>query len=556
VQPPADPPTPASSPRIPSRIGHYRIVGLLGEGGMGTVYEAEQDHPQRRVALKVIRGEYTSPELLQRFTREAEVLGRLQHAGIAQIYEANTFDEHGGARPFFAMELARGEPLTEYADRQALGSAERLALFALVCDAVHYAHGQGVIHRDLKPANILVTATGQPKILDFGVALLFDGDVQVTRQTSAGEVIGTLQYMSPEQVNADPVQIDVRSDVYSLGVILYELLSRRLPYDLSSKMILEAARAILVDDPEPLSAADRTLGGDIEIIVGKALEKERQRRYDSANDLASDVRRFLGDEPIAARRASAVYQLRKFTRRNRALVGGLAFGAAVLVVGTAVSSWQAIRATAAERLAESRRIEATAAGTLAEERRELADIASRRADSARLVADASREHALRQEAAARASAMHATEEAAKATAANTFLRDMLGASSPGTARGRELTVREVLDSAAARIDSGSLAGQPEVRAGVQSTIGRTYYALGLFPQARPHLDSAYTIRRRVLGANNTETATSARDLGELYRASGRFAAADTVLTSRSWSRNGCFRRTTIRSPARCRSSPG
>ena len=223
--PPSPPPGNFAKLRRPETIGNYRILGILGEGGMGTVYEAEQDQPHRKVALKVIRPDFVIPELIRRFSRESEVLGRLQHPGIAQIYEAGTSEGPRGPQPFFAMELVKGQPLTEYASARSLTLTQRLELFALVCDAVHYAHQKGVIHRDLKPANILVDAAGQPKILDFGVARLTDADVQATRQTSVGEVIGTLQYMSPEQVNADPGDIDIRSDVYSLGVILYELLS-------------------------------------------------------------------------------------------------------------------------------------------------------------------------------------------------------------------------------------------------------------------------------------------------------------------------------------------
>lgn len=510
--------------RHPSTIGHYRIIGLLGEGGMGTVYEAEQDQPTRRVALKVIRPEFIIPELVRRFARESEVLGRLQHPGIAQIYEAGTFEDGRGAQPFFAMELVKGQNITDYAVAKSLDAKQRLELFAKVCDAVHYAHRQGVIHRDLKPANILVDSQGQPKILDFGVALLTDTDRQATRQTSIGEVIGTLQYMSPEQVNADPVQIDTRSDVYSLGVILYELLAGKLPYELGHKLIYEAARVILMDDPAPLSSVNRSLRGDMEIIVAKALEKERERRYASADDLASDVRRYLHDDPISARRASAVYQLKKFARRNRALVSGLGIAALILVVGTVVSLWQAVRATNAEHLAETRRGEAVASGRLAEQRRAIADSALRVADSARATA-------VNERAAASASAERATGEAAKAKAVNAFLQDMLGSSDPSNARGKDLRVRDVLDQAAARVGTSDMARQPAVRAGVESTIGRTYYALGLYDQARPHLDSAYAIQRRVLGPTSVEAGESAGDLGQLALSAGDYAAAEKTLTT-------------------------
>ena len=525
---PPDPPQTAPGPlpddmarlRRPATIGDYRIIGTLGEGGMGTVYEAEQDQPQRRVALKVIRPDFVSPDLIRRFTRESEVLGRLQHPGIAQIYEAGTADGPRGPQPFFAMELIKGETLDSYAETHSLSTAQRLELFIRICDAVHYAHQKGVIHRDLKPANILVDATGQPKILDFGVARVTDIDVQVTRQTSIGQVIGTLQYMSPEQVIADPLDIDIRSDVYSLGVVLYELLSGKLPYDLARTLIHEAARIIAVVDPAPLSSVNRNLRGDVETIVTKALEKEKSRRYGSAEELASDVRRFLSDQPISARPASAMYQLRKFARRNRALVGGLTLAAIILVIGTVVSLWQAVRATKAEHLADSRRGEAVAAGALAEQRRAETAAALVEADSARALAE-------REKLAATASAVRATREAEKAQAVTGFLQGMLASADPSNARGKELTVREVLDQAATS-RSADLAREPEVRAAVDATIGRTYYALGLYDQARPHFDSAYAIRQRA-GPRSIELGMSAYDRGELASSSGDFDLASKRL---------------------------
>jgi len=359
----------------PETIGRYRIIRTLGQGGMGTVYEAVQDHPQRAVALKVIRADFASSDLLRRFARESELLGRLQHPGIAQIYDAGTAETAQGPQPYFAMELVRGQTLTDYWKSHDLELKQRLELFTRICDAVHYAHQEGIVHRDLKPANILVDQTGQPKILDFGVARVTNADVQATRQTTMGEVIGTLQYMSPEQVNADPLDLDARSDVYSLGVILYEMVSGQLPYDLGNKLIYEAAKIIVVDDPAPLSSIDRRLRGDVEIIAAKALEKEKERRYASADELASDIRRFLRDQPIVARPASSIYQLKKFTRRNRALVGGLALAAAFLVVGSVVSVLLAIRATKAEHRAELHERQAIAADSLAEHRRRLADSA-------------------------------------------------------------------------------------------------------------------------------------------------------------------------------------
>ena len=306
----------------PSAIGRYRVVRLLGEGGMGAVYEAEQDQPRRLVALKLIKPGFATTETLRRFQHESQALGRLQHPGIAQIYEASTADAGSGPQPYFAMELIHGRPLLEHAEAHKLTARERLALIAKICDAVEHAHQRGVIHRDLKPSNILVDENGQPKVLDFGVARIADSDSPLTRQTNLGQLVGTLAYMSPEQVAGDPLAVDIRSDVYALGVILYELLTGKLPYDLSRKPLPEAVGVIREEEPAPLSSIDHHYRGDIDTMVAKALEKDKTRRYGSAAELAGDVRRYLADEPITARRASATYQLRKFARRHRALVAG------------------------------------------------------------------------------------------------------------------------------------------------------------------------------------------------------------------------------------------
>jgi non-specific serine/threonine protein kinase/serine/threonine-protein kinase len=509
----------------PTTIGRYRITGTLGEGGMGTVYRAEQDQPSRTVALKVIRPDLVSPALARRFSRESEVLGRLQHPGIAQIYEAGTAEGPHGPQPYFAMELVSGVPLDEFSQDRRLDVSGRLELFVRICEAVHYAHQKGVIHRDLKPSNILVDATGQPKILDFGVARIADDEttgVLQTKQTTLGQLIGTLQYMSPEQVNADPVDIDIRSDVYSLGIILYQLLAERLPYDISRHVLHEAAWVILQVDPAPLSSVNRNLRGDVETIVAKALEKEKTRRYSSADELASDIRKYLKHEPISARPASTWYQVRKFAQRNKALVGGLTLAAAILVAGTVVSLLFAIRATKAERLAESRRAEAEASSQLAEQRR--AETAS-----ALLAADSARGEAQREQQAAVASAARATREADKATSVNAILQDMLASPDPDRSRGEKLTVRDVLDQVAGNPELYDRNDQPEVRAAVDATIGRTYMNLALFEQARQHLDSAYNVRRRTLGPSSLDVATSAEDRGTLAKTMGDPRTAEPLL---------------------------
>ncbi len=342
--------------RLPERLGHFRILRAIGEGGMGVVYEAEQEDPRRRVALKVIRPGMVTRSLLQRFRHEAQVLAQLKHPGIAQIYEAGTSDTGAGGQPFFAMELVAGRPLLEHA--ATLRPPGRLELVARVCDAHHHAHQKGVIHRDLKPANILVEPgadeLGQPKILDFGVARATDADMQtVTMRTDVGQLVGTVPYMSPEQAAGDPADLDFRSDIYSLGIIAYELLAGRLPYPVQGKLIHEAVRVIREEEASRLSSVSRVFRGDVETIIAKALEKDKERRYQSAAELAADIRRHLRDEPIVARPASALYQWRKFARRNKGLVAAVGVIFAVLLISTVVSLRLLVLARAAREDAQT-----------------------------------------------------------------------------------------------------------------------------------------------------------------------------------------------------------
>jgi predicted Ser/Thr protein kinase len=326
-----EPTPPQGTPRLPDHVGRYRVLRLLGEGGMGTVYEAEQDDPPRTVALKVIRPGLDSTELRKRFAREARILAQLRHAGIAQVYDTGATEE---GQLYLAMEFIRGLPLGEYVRLHGLIPRARLELVARVCDAVQHAHEQGVVHRDLKPANILVDESGQPKVLDFGVAQATNGGlVGSTAHTRTGQLIGTVGYMSPEQVAGDPHAVDVRSDVYSLGVILYELLAERLPYHFERLPIHEVVRMIQEVEPSLLGSVNREFRGEVETIVAKALEKDKTRRYGSAGELGADLRRYLAHEPIRARPASAWYQLVKFARRHRALVAGTAATVAALVLG-------------------------------------------------------------------------------------------------------------------------------------------------------------------------------------------------------------------------------
>ena len=278
---------------MPVLSGHYRVIRLIGEGGMGSVFEAEQAVPRRTVAIKAIRPGLVSRRMLRQLTNEAHILGRLQHPGIAQIYEAGAPDDASPDRAFIAMEYVDGLPLTEHAGT--LGIPGVLHLLIRVCDAVQHAHVRGVIHRDLKPGNILVDRTGQPKILDFGVARSTDHE-QTTLQLGGGSLVGTLPYMSPEQVSGDPRRIDTRTDVYALGVILYQLLAGRLPLDTSDCPIHEAVRRIRETDPPTLGTVRRELRGELEHIAARAMQKDKERRYQSAAALAEDLRRFLDGE--------------------------------------------------------------------------------------------------------------------------------------------------------------------------------------------------------------------------------------------------------------------
>jgi eukaryotic-like serine/threonine-protein kinase len=460
-------------------IGSYRILGLLGQGGMGTVYRAEQQNPQRIVALKVIRLGVAGAEHLRRFEQEAKLLGRLQHPGIAQIYEAGTANSGAGDQPYFAMEFIDGWPLLQYANTRGLDTRARLELMAKICDAVNHAHQRGIIHRDLKPTNILVDESGQPKILDFGVARVTDSDTQATRQTDMGQLIGTLAYMSPEQVLADPLALDIRSDVYALGVILYELLAGKAPYPTERKPLHEVVQAIREEDPAPLSSINRRFRGDVETIVAKALEKDRTRRYASAADLGADIRRYLVDDPIVARPPSTSYQLQKFARRHKALVAAAAAVFLILVAGVIASSREAVVARKAEQIA--------------------------------------------------------AKEAASANAVVNFLENDLLAqasakkqSGPSARPDPDIKVRTALDRAAARIE-GKFDGQPEVEAAIRDTIGKTYEDLAQYAESQMQLERALGLERRVWGPENPKTLNTLNHLGRTLWHQGKYQEAQTLL---------------------------
>ncbi len=346
---------------LPETIGPYRVIRRIGAGGMGVVYEAAQAEPSRRVAVKLIRAPVGADTYhLRLFHREIQILGRLRHPAIAQIYDAG-HTENG--QQYFVMELIDGRPLVEFCELADLSLRDRLALFAEVCKAVQYAHGRGVIHRDLKPANILVDKDGEPHVLDFGLARIVDPEVDVSRSLLTGKtLIGTLPYMSPEQAQADPADLDIRTDVYSLGVILYEMLTGTYPYRVAGQMV-EVLRNIAEAEPKKPSTISRGINDEVETIVLKTLAKERERRYQSAETLSRDIGHYLSGEPIDAKRDSRWYVIRKTLRRYRVAAGVAA--AFVLMLAASTISLSIMYQTAEKaRLAETEQRE------LAEERYE------------------------------------------------------------------------------------------------------------------------------------------------------------------------------------------
>jgi tetratricopeptide (TPR) repeat protein len=484
----------ALEPAPPPGIAGFRIVRRIGEGGMGTVYEAEQESPRRRVALKVLATAFPDENAFRRFRYETEILGRLDHPHIARIYAAGG----SGGRPYFAMELVEGGPLAAHA--RGLGLRARVDLLARVCDAVQHAHGRGVIHRDLKPANVLVDGEGNPKLLDFGVAkVLGDATQRRTLETRAGQLLGTLPYMSPEQLGAAPGAIDVRSDVYALGVIAFELVAGRRPMDLSGLSLHEAIVRLREREVPRLGTLDGRWRGDLETIVAKAVARDPAMRYESAGALAADLRRYLRDEPIQARPPSVGYQVRKFARRNRALVAAVLGILLSLVAGLVISVREYGRAEAAR-----------------SEEQALKEVAER--NEAR---------AVRAEAAAQEEATRAREKAETAGQVSSLLVRIFKEADPTASRGESLTVREALGKGA-RLVAPGLEGQPAVRGDLEHAVGQVFFSLGLHDDATAHLAQALADRRATHAGDHEEVADTLMLLAEAHHFAHRYGQAEPL----------------------------
>ena len=513
-----------------AKIGRYKLLQQIGEGGCGVVYMADQEEPvRRRVALKIIKVGMDTKSVIARFEAERQALAMMDHPNIAKVFDAGATE---AGRPYFVMELVRGVRITDYCDQASLSFRARLGLFMQVCHAIQHAHQKGIIHRDIKPSNILVTindGAAVPKVIDFGIAKATNGArlTDKTVFTAFEQFIGTPAYMSPEQALMTSIDIDTRSDIYSLGVLLYELLTGKTPFDTGKLLAVgldEMRRAIREKEPErpstrlsalpgqELSTTAQSRGldapklvsqlrGDLDWIVMKALEKDRARRYETAGGLAADLERHLQNEPVTAGRPSRLYRFQKLVRRNK-----LAFAAAgavttALIAGLTVSTILYLKENAD-------RVRAVAAET--------------RMRQALAEARQQRDAALRQK-------QRADEQAAIAKAVKDFLQDDLikqADSFAQTDRGFEarpdLTVKEALRRAAEKIGQ-RFTNQPLVEAEIQQTLGEALMGLGERKLVIPHYERALALRKQVLGSEDRRSLSIMRGLARAYQDTGRFA---------------------------------
>jgi eukaryotic-like serine/threonine-protein kinase len=499
--------------KVGDKIGHYKLLQQIGEGGCGVVYMAEQEEPiRRRVALKVIKLGMDTKAVIARFEAERQALALMDHPNIARVLDAGATDT---GRPYFVMELVRGIKITEYCDQNSLSTESRLSLFIQVCHAIQHAHQKGVIHRDIKPSNILVTVNDGvpvPKVIDFGIAKATGGQLLTDKTlfTAFEQFIGTPAYMSPEQAAMTSLDIDTRSDVYALGVLLYELLTGQTPFDARTLMLagLEGMRRI-IREQEPLHPSTRLCNlaeaeqttvashrqteppklvhlvqGDLDWIVMKCLEKDRQWRYETANGLANDILRHLHGEPVVARPPSRLYRFQKLVRRNKLVFAAVGAVATALIIGLALSTWLFVR----ER--EARRVQS-----------QLRQLAQQEKEKARTQAEKSQQVAR-------------------------FLKDMLEGVGPSVALGRDTKMlREIMDKTADRVGK-ELTRQPEVEAELRNIVAGVYNQLGLAKPAEEMARESLRVARAHLGEKHLAVAEALYRIGEALCDAEQYAESE------------------------------